>query len=90
MYIGRFVIAGRTAQGRPYLGYRVSSRSFPNRAIVLKADRAVVVPTADAAPGTVVLEHGRGFTLNERLVRPAMVGVAVALPQGSPGGGGAD
>jgi len=47
------------------------------------------VPTADAAPGTVVLEHGRGFTLNERLVRPAMVGVAVALPQGSPGGGGA-
>jgi molecular chaperone GrpE len=47
------------------------------------------VPTAAAAPGTVVLEHGRGFTLNERLVRPAMVGVAVALPQGSPGGGGA-
>lgn len=47
------------------------------------------VPTADAAPGTVVLEHARGFTLNERLVRPAMVGVAVALPQGSPGGGGA-
>ncbi len=47
------------------------------------------VPTADAAPGTVVLEHARGFTLNERLVRPAMVGVAVALPQGSPGSGGA-
>lgn len=38
------------------------------------------VPTADAAPGTVVLEHARGFTLNERLVRPAMVGVSVAPP----------
>ncbi|MFY3743782.1 nucleotide exchange factor GrpE [Anaeromyxobacter sp. Red801] len=38
------------------------------------------VPTADAAPGTVVLEHARGFTLNDRLVRPAMVGVAVAPP----------
>jgi molecular chaperone GrpE len=38
------------------------------------------VPTADAPPGTVVLEHARGFTLNDRLVRPAMVGVSVAAP----------
>lgn len=46
------------------------------------------VPTADAAPGTVVLEHARGFTLADRLVRPAMVGVAVAPPRGGsePGG----
>jgi molecular chaperone GrpE len=36
------------------------------------------VPRADQPPGTVVLEHARGFTLHERLVRPAMVGVAVA------------
>jgi molecular chaperone GrpE len=35
------------------------------------------VPSADQAPGTVVLEHARGFRLNDRLVRPAMVGVAV-------------
>jgi molecular chaperone GrpE len=42
----------------------------------------VQVPTADAAPGTVVLEHARGFKLHDRLVRPAMVGVAVALPDG--------
>jgi molecular chaperone GrpE len=40
------------------------------------------VPTAEAAPGTVVMEHARGFTLHERLVRPAMVGVAVAPPDG--------
>jgi molecular chaperone GrpE len=39
------------------------------------------VPTAEAAPGTVVLEHARGFTLHDRLVRPAMVGVAVAPPK---------
>lgn len=44
------------------------------------------VPTADAAPGTVVMEHARGFTLNDRLVRPAMVGVAVALPAGGGAG----
>ena len=27
-----------------------------------------------------VVEHARGFTLHERLIRPAMVGVAVAAP----------
>jgi molecular chaperone GrpE len=48
------------------------------------------VPSADAAPGTVVLEHARGFTMNDRLVRPAMVGVSVAAPPPAPvsdGGG---
>ena len=44
------------------------------------------VPSAEAAPGTVVLEHARGFTLHGRLVRPAMVGVSTAPP---PAGGGA-
>jgi IMP cyclohydrolase len=50
MYIGRFVIVGQTAAGAWYLGYRVSSRSFPNRRIVVQGDRAVVLPTADAPP----------------------------------------
>jgi len=50
MYIGRFVILGRTAAGNWYLGYRVSSRSFPNRLIKQQGDRAVVLPTADAPP----------------------------------------
>jgi molecular chaperone GrpE len=36
------------------------------------------VPSAEVAPGTVTVEHARGFTLHERLIRPAMVGVAVA------------
>ena len=47
------------------------------------------VPSAAAAPGTVVTELARGFTLNERLVRPALVGVSVAPPAGPPEGGGA-
>lgn len=38
------------------------------------------VPTDAQPPGTVVLEHARGFKLHGRLVRPAMVGVAVATP----------
>ena len=50
MYIGRFVIIGKTASGNSYLAYRVSSRSFPNRLIRAQDDRAVVLPTADAPP----------------------------------------
>ncbi len=38
------------------------------------------VPTGEKPAGTVVLEHARGFKLNERVIRPAMVGVAVELP----------
>ncbi|HHX44345.1 MAG TPA: IMP cyclohydrolase [Chloroflexi bacterium] len=52
MYVGRFVVLGRTGSGAWYLGYRVSSRSFPNRTIRTGSDRAVVVPTADATPDT--------------------------------------
>jgi len=43
-----------------------------------KHEALLQVPSADQAPGTVVVEHARGFTLNDRLVRPAMVGVSVA------------
>ncbi|MGE5460313.1 MAG: nucleotide exchange factor GrpE [Solirubrobacterales bacterium] len=42
------------------------------------------VPTKDQPPGTVVVEHARGFKLNDRLVRPAMVGVAVEPPAAPP------
>ena len=48
MYIGRFVVLGKILGGAWYLGYRVSSRSFPNRVIRTAADRAIVLPTADA------------------------------------------
>jgi molecular chaperone GrpE len=44
------------------------------------------LPTRDQPPGTVVLEHARGFKLNDRLVRPAMVGVAVEPPPDAPAG----
>jgi molecular chaperone GrpE len=44
------------------------------------------VPTREQAPGIVVLEHARGFRLNDRLVRPAMVGVAVEPPASDPAG----
>lgn len=50
MYIGRFVILGKTNGGNWYLGYRVSSRSFPNRTIRTEEDHAVVIPTENAPP----------------------------------------
>ncbi|XRO74761.1 IMP cyclohydrolase [Methanocaldococcus sp. 28A] len=31
MYIGRFLVAGKTKDGKSFVAYRVSSRSFPNR-----------------------------------------------------------
>lgn len=34
------------------------------------------VPTADAEPGTIVQEIQTGYTINDRLLRPALVGVA--------------
>jgi molecular chaperone GrpE len=40
--------------------------------------------TPDSAPGTVVAEHGRGFMLNGRLLRPALVAVAAAQPEPEP------
>lgn len=36
------------------------------------------VPTADAAPGTIVQEIQAGYVINDRLLRPALVGVAKA------------
>jgi len=39
------------------------------------------VECADQEPGTVVAEFQKGYTLNERLLRPAMVSVAIA-PKG--------
>lgn len=42
----------------------------------------VEIPTADHAPGTVVNVMQSGFTIKDRLLRPAMVGVAKAVPEG--------
>jgi molecular chaperone GrpE len=41
------------------------------------------VPTADAPPGSVVNEVQKGYKIGDRLLRPAMVAVAVA-PAGPP------
>jgi molecular chaperone GrpE len=44
------------------------------------------VPSADAAPGSVVAEHGRAWLHHGRLLRPAMVAVAAQAPTGEDGG----
>lgn len=46
MYIGRIVMVGMTADGHLAAGYRVSSRSFPNRTAVLGAEKVSIVPKA--------------------------------------------
>ena len=43
MYVGRIVIVGR-AEGKSWAGYRVSSRSFPNRRAEVRGDSVMVSP----------------------------------------------
>jgi len=38
----------------------------------------VEIPSADAEPGTIVMEMQPGYMLKDRLLRAAMVGVAKA------------
>ena len=46
MYIGRIVAAGMTRDGKVAAGYRVSSRSFPNRTARLVGDKVSIMPRA--------------------------------------------
>lgn len=44
MYLGRIISAGKTEEGKPYVSYRVSSRSFPNRQVKVLEDEAAIIP----------------------------------------------
>lgn len=43
MYVGRIVVVGRS-DGRPFVAYRVSSRSFPNRRAEVRGKSILVSP----------------------------------------------
>jgi len=43
-----------------------------------KHQAMIEIPSADAAPGTIVQEMQAGYMIRDRLLRPAMVGVAKA------------
>ena len=43
MYVGRIVVVGRTG-GKSWAGYRVSSRSFPNRMAEVRGGSILVSP----------------------------------------------
>lgn len=47
MYIGRFVVVGNT-NGNLWAGYRVSSRSFPNRYAIKSDDSTIAIMPKDA------------------------------------------
>lgn len=44
MYTGRILSTGMNCDGKPFIAYRVSSRSFPNRQCLKYDGRAAVVP----------------------------------------------
>jgi IMP cyclohydrolase len=44
MYTGRILSTGMNCDGKPFIAYRVSSRSFPNRQCLKFEKRAAIVP----------------------------------------------
>ncbi len=73
--LGKFGVKGFSAEGQPF---------DPNRHEAMQQ-----IPTSEIPPGTVAKEIVRGYLLNDRLLRPALVGVAVAPPTTeAPGGNG--
>ncbi|ENN96054.1 IMP cyclohydrolase [Methanocaldococcus villosus KIN24-T80] len=44
MYIGRFLVAGKTKNGAPFIAYRVSSTSFPNRIAKINGNTVAIIP----------------------------------------------
>lgn len=44
MYTGRILSTGMNCEGKPFIAYRVSSRSFPNRQCLKYENRAAIVP----------------------------------------------
>ena len=44
MYTGRILSTGMNSDGKPFVAYRVSSRSFPNRQCLKFDNRAAIVP----------------------------------------------
>ena len=43
MYVGRIITVGMS-NGKPFIGYRVSSRSFPNRIAKIVDDKVQIWP----------------------------------------------
>ncbi|WP_456472751.1 IMP cyclohydrolase [Methanocaldococcus sp.] len=44
VYIGRFLVVGKTNEGNPFVVYRVSSRSFPNRVAKVIKNKVYIIP----------------------------------------------
>lgn len=44
MYLGRIVSVGMNSEKKPFIAYRVSSRSFPNRMAKSFEDKAAIIP----------------------------------------------
>lgn len=62
MYAGRMVVGARSADGRACVGYRIASRTFPDRIIVDRSDKLAVelLPGASAASDYISYNCARG------------------------------
>jgi IMP cyclohydrolase len=44
MYLGRILALGLTSESNPFVAYRLSSRSFSNRRVLVSKERASIIP----------------------------------------------
>ena len=68
--LGKFGVRGFSAKGQVF---------DPSRHEAIQQ-----IPTSEVPPGTVAVEIARGYHLNDRLLRPALVGVATAPKPAEP------
>jgi IMP cyclohydrolase len=88
MYVGRFVCVGKT-NGKLWAGYRVSSRSFPNRHAVKLSDSTVAIMPKDVKDlekspyisyNCIRIKNGAAVVTNGSHTDPIMEKIAMGYP----------
>ncbi len=88
MYVGRFVCVGKTG-GKLWAGYRVSSRSFPNRYAVKLNDNTVAIMPKDVKDlekspyisyNCIQMNDGAAVVTNGSHTDPIMEKIAMGYP----------
>ncbi len=88
MYVGRFVCVGKT-NGRLWAGYRVSSRTFPNRYAAKLSDTTVAIMPKDVKDlekspyisyNCIKISHGAAVVANGSHTDPIIEKIAMGYP----------
>ena len=73
MYTGRILSTGMNTDGKPFVAYRVSSRSFPNRQCLKFENRAAVVPKEGFDGHVILARSGEWLDGNNNSLRISLL-----------------